>query len=411
MHHRHAHAHLKQTALSFPIIDNHTHNLLKSAHRSTFSVDGLTTEASGEALSDALHTIAHMRATRQLAKLYECAPDWESVKAARDALEYDEVVRRCFKGMALQALLLDEGLNGIDEYCERAGWHEQWTTGRVARTIVRIEVVAQDLITGLLERTNASQCTQAQITALFTQFEEQLGEHAARVDVVGFKSVACYRTGLDISPIPPADPGVYADAIQGFSNDLQSRGTLRIAHKQFNDNLVRITLRVAAEFGKPVQFHTGLGDNDIRLATANPAVMQPLIEAFPNTRIVLLHASYPFTQEAGYLVATYKNVYLDFGEIFPMVSGDGQRNAIRQMLELCPTNKVMFSTDGHWWPETYYLGVLQGRQAILEVLSEYVDRDELTEEEAVKIVERAFFHNANEVYRLNLTPHLELTAS
>lgn len=411
MHHRHTHPHLQQAALSFPIIDNHTHNLLKAAHRSTFSVDGLTTEASGEALADALHTVAHMRATRQLAQLYECAPEWESVKAARDALEYEELCRRCFKGMALQALLLDEGLGGIDEYCERAGWHEQWTTGRIAKTIIRIEVVAQDLIQDLLRNSSASHFTQAQIEALFTRFEERLKQYATRVDVVGFKSVACYRTGLDISPVPPADPGVYLEAFQGFSADLKSRGTLRIAHKQFNDNLVRITLQVAAQSGKPVQFHTGLGDNDIRLATANPAVMQPLIEAFPDSKIVLLHASYPFTQEAGYLVATYKNVYLDFGEIFPMVSGGGQRNAIHQMLELCPTNKIMFSTDGHWWPETYYLGVLQGRQAMLEVLSEYVDREELTEDEAVKIVERAFFHNANALYQLNLTPHLELTAS
>ena len=46
-----------------------------------------------------------------------------------------------------------------------------------------------------------------------------------------------------------------------------------------------------------------------------------------------------------------------------------------------------------------------------QVLSDYVDRDELTEDEAVKIVERAFFHNANELYQLNLTPHIELTAS
>lgn len=72
--------------------------------------------------------------------------------------------------------------------------------------------------------------------------------------------------------------------------------------------------------------------------------MQSIIKAFPNTTFVLLHSSYPFTREAGYLTSVYKNVYLDFGEIFPFVSAEGQRAVIRQVLELCPTNKIMWSS-------------------------------------------------------------------
>ena len=93
-----------------------------------------------------------------------------------------------------------------------------------------------------------------------------------------------------------------------------------------------------------VQFHTGLGDNDISLLKSNPAHLQPVINAYPQTKFVLLHSSYPFTQEAGYLCSVYKNVYLDFGEIWPFVSGEGQRTVIRQLLELCPTNKILWSS-------------------------------------------------------------------
>ena len=62
-----------------------------------------------------------------------------------------------------------------------------------------------------------------------------------------------------------------------------------------------------------VQFHTGFGDNDIALALASPALLQPLIKAYPQVKFVLLHASYPFTREAGYLTSVYSNVFLDFG--------------------------------------------------------------------------------------------------
>jgi predicted TIM-barrel fold metal-dependent hydrolase len=71
-------------------------------------------------------------------------------------------------------------------------------------------------------------------------------------------------------------------------------------------------------------------------------------------------------REAGYLTSVYKNVYLDFGEVsvryytsrrgmkwlrqvFPMVSAEGQRNVIRQVLELCPTNKIMWSSEFPWF--------------------------------------------------------------
>ena len=80
------------------------------------------------------------------------------------------------------------------------------------------------------------------------------------------------------------------------------------------------------------------------MVKSSPAYMQPIIEAYPNTPIVLLHSSYPYTREAGYLTSVYENVYLDFGEVFPLLSGDGQRAVIRQVLELAPTNKIMWSS-------------------------------------------------------------------
>lgn len=64
-----------------------------------------------------------------------------------------------------------------------------------------------------------------------------------------------------------------------------------------------------------VQFHTGLGDKHITLALSSPAHMQPLIEANPKTTFILLHSSYPYTRDAGYLTLVYSNVFLDFGEV------------------------------------------------------------------------------------------------
>src|SRR5258708_6983238 len=129
------------------------------------------------------------------------------------------------------------------------------------------------------------------------------------------------------------------------------------------ENQVRTPLHLGRRGLKlyTVQFHTGLGDNDLDLLLSSPAHLQQIIRAYPNTNFVLLHSSYPYTREAGYLTSVYKNVYLDFGEVstrknkqsisgnttqvFPIVSGGGQRNIVREVLELCPTTKIMWSSE------------------------------------------------------------------
>lgn len=118
--------------------------------------------------------------------------------------------------------------------------------------------------------------------------------------------------------------------------------------------------------------------------------------------IVLLHSSYPYTREAGYLASVYKNVYLDIGEVFPMVSRDGQEKILRQALELTPTTKILWSTDGHHYPETYWLANRQGREALDKVMVEYVKSEDLTVLQAMLAVKQVLFENSNQLYNLGL---------
>ena len=160
---------------------------------------------------------------------------------------------------------------------------------------------------------------------------ECLENGAVDEDVVGFKSIVCYRTGLDVALYNSVTEQEHA--LFELFDLYAATGSLRLEHKPLNDEVVRIALTIAGNHNKPgsicnneivttiltfcclVQFHTGLGDSDIILRLASPAHMQLIIEGFPRTKIVLLHSSYPFTQEAGYLTAVYENVFLDFGEV------------------------------------------------------------------------------------------------
>ncbi|KAF7294516.1 CBM1 domain-containing protein [Mycena kentingensis (nom. inval.)] len=355
------------------------------------------------------------RAVAQLSKIIDIGPEktWAALKAAREKLPYDELCKRFMDQSVsgIQCILLDDGLGGVEELAEGIAWHDQFTSS-ASKRIVRVETVAEKILMAVFAH-NPPFADMGSLAVFSSRFEATLRDCGADPAVVGFKSVACYRTGLDVASSADLENlaiGGDGFAMQKCLEDVhrmyQDAGKIRLAHKPLNDYVVRIALKISGECGKPIQFHTGLGDNDLSLTRASPAHLQSVIKAFPNTQFVLLHSAYPYTRDAGYLTAVYSNVWLDFGEVFPFVSAHGQRSIIHQVLELAPTNKILWSTDGHWWPESYYLGSRQARLALLEVLKEYVIRDELTEEEAIVIVQNALFHNSNRLYKLGLEPKL-----
>ncbi|KAH9948513.1 amidohydrolase-domain-containing protein [Amylocystis lapponica] len=400
---------LYKVAFYWPAIDNHAHAFLKEEFRYSMPFEGLVSEAQGSALlEDAPHTLACYRATAQLAKLYKLPKDatWEDVKQYRIGLSYQELCRINMEPTKIQCILIDDGL-GVVDMVHPYDWHDAFTTSSTKR-LVRVEVVAQDILKPLV----SSHLAMGMLAPLdvFSEFSVKfmaaLTASAQDKEVVGFKSVACYRTGLDITITQTSQDIEQALTSIILRCEACSTSDLRLEHKALNDYIVCTTLRIAGDYGKPVQFHTGLGDNDISLFHSTPALMQPVIKAYPNTKFILLHSSYPFTQEAGYLTSVYRNVYLDFGEIFPFLSADGQRDVFKQVLELCPTNKILWSTDGHFWPESYYLGTLQAREVVYQVLESNIRRGEITIAQACHIVKRAFFYNSNEIYGLGLEPYL-----
>jgi hypothetical protein len=65
------------------------------------------------------------------------------------------------------------------------------------------------------------------------------------------------------------------------------------------------------------------------------------------------------------------------------------------------------AADGHYWPETFYLGAMQGRQALYDALADCVSKHELSEGQAVDVARRLLFDNANRLYRLDLEANWE----
>lgn len=315
-----------------------------------------------------------------------------------------------------QTILIDDGFDDPDAL-QPCQWHDTFTRSSCKR-LVRIEELASDILSSLYDKkqlplgsavADEEACSMAWATFL-EAFEAAIAAALESPEIAGFKSAVCFTTGLAVD-VPSSDIEASASGLHSFRHDFLPDCVAQdfaVEAKGMNDALVISTCKIidAAhqqhKLAKPLQFHTGIGNKEIPVLESNPACLQPLVTAFSHVPIVLLHASYPYTRIAGPLATVFKNVYLDVGAVFPEVSRDGHERVLRECMELTPWSKLLWSTDGHWFPETFWLANVQGREAMRRVLMEYVEREDLTIQEAVGATRAIFFQNSNRLYQLGL---------
>lgn len=364
-----------------PIVDHHAHNLLRPDELDNFAYPSAFTEGyAAEVVTGQVHdTLFFRRSIRQIAAVLRCEPTLEAVLHARSHIAFEALARLFFDAAQLEAVLLDDGF--LPARIQPTEWHARLT--RIAR-LLRVEFVAEQIIPQVSRWEAFTEALHSELTA-------------PPANVVGYKSIIAYRTGLAIEP---PDPSAAADAFNRLRHQTLAGERLRLADKPLNDWVVWATAEAATRTGLPIQFHTGFGDPDLDLRLANPLHLRPMLERLPQARVVLLHAAYPFTREAGYLTAVYPQVYLDLGLAIPFLSRSGMRFATSAALELAPWCKVLFSTDAHLIPELFYLGAIEGRRIVGEALADCVRDGDLTAAEAETAGEAILRSNALALYRL-----------
>jgi predicted TIM-barrel fold metal-dependent hydrolase len=371
---------------SIPALDHHAHNLLKPEVAAQTPYPAAFTEGYDTDIVQhhARQSLCYRRSIRDMAALLDCEPVESSVLDCRAQLDWNALTERCFQAANLEGLILDDGF--LPDTVLPVGWHQQFVP--TAR-LVRLEYLAEQLI-----------AQSSRFDVFLEWFRSELD--APGPHVVGFKSIVAYRVGLDVQLIPPelAEERFYALKDQQRHDEHQA---IRLTDKALIDFLLLHAFDVAAKYQWPIQFHTGFGDPDLDLRLANPLHLRPLFEtpAYRQVPIVLLHAAYPFTREAGYLASVYPNAYVDFGLAVPLLSVAGMRRAIAMLLELSPTSKIMFSSDAHLIPDLFYLGAKWGRIALGEVLDQTIVDGDLTAQEAEAVAIAILHQNARHLYRLN----------
>jgi len=244
------------------------------------------------------------------------------------------------------------------------------SVGRI-HEIVRLESVAEDAI--------------RMPDDYATAFARLLDERAKTA--IATKSILAYRGGFDGDLSEPI-PAQVADAAQRWRDSGNPRLTDRV--------LLRFGLYQALRLGKPLQFHIGFGDRDCDLYRTNPLYLLDFLRNSGDTPIMLLHC-YPYEREAGYLAQAFNNVYLDGGLVINYL---GARSAsfIGRLLEMAPFRKILYSSDGFGPAELHCLGARLWRNGIRDVLQGFIDADEWSERDAIRVVDLIAHETARRVY-------------
>ncbi len=330
-------------------------------------------------------TLLYRRLIRGMAAFFDCASSEDAVLEARRGRDGDALIGDLLRAARIEALLIDQGYPPQDQVVPAVD------LGRLAgcRTfpMLRVEVLMQELIV-------AHDTLDAVVEAL----------RAALVDVraqgyVALKSIAAYRTGLDIRRWAATDAQA---AFEEARREAVETGTLRLAHKPLLDTLLHVVFHEAARQEVPIQFHVGYGDADADMLRANPLRLRAVLEerAYRSMPVVLLHECYPYTREGAYLAAVYENVYLDLSYGIPFLGYGEMATFTRAAFGVALTSKLLYSSDGVGVPELHWMSALHGRRILSEILGEIVAQGDLSVAEAEVVGAAVLRDNATRLYRL-----------
>lgn len=355
-----------------PVVDIHCHlfDLTVQEHapekRMSLSLHEMPRE-------DLASSMVYLRLINELASWLGTSPEqaWET-RMARARSDYRAYVRDLLGRIPFDAMVVDTGYKPAEV---NVGDFRSLVPCRVD-FIFRLESVLDRLWQERVPLADA----EAQVAAAIDADDRSHG-------IIGLKTIIGYRTGLAIRNVDRRD-----------AQDALSSGD----EKTYRDYFFLFLLDQCRRRGLPLQVHSGFGESNIYLERANPLFLKPLLDSgrADGVKILLLHAGFPYAFETGYLVAAFPNLYAEFSEVTPFAWLETDR-ALRSLLAMAPTRKIMFGSDGFILPESHWLGARIGKARLGALLDGLVGEGALTAAQAEQVAVDILAHNGRRFYGMN----------
>ena len=314
----------------------------------------------------------------QLSKVLHCPAELEAVAYERNRRTFESFAayaQLLYKDAGIVATVIDSGLPKNDPLLDLH-------PGKKLR-LFQFEPPLQKL----LQQSESYR-------QLLRDFQESLDRSIRQDGFVGVKVHLAEQVGFGVEPISDSEAEALFPSAKAGNSD---------AYKKLYVAIFTATLLQCQELGVPVHLHSGFtgGLWDGPIYNADPFLLAPLLRrpAFLKTKVVLLHAGYPWTKQAGQLAHAFPHVWVDMGQISPWASLR-IAECYRDVIAWAPLSKVVVGSGGHGTPEIAWLSAKTAKIALGEVLGDAVRLGLMVPKHAEKAGRMILHDNAARMYGL-----------
>lgn len=123
---------------------------------------------------------------------------------------------------------------------------------------------------------------------------------------------------------------------------------------------------------------------------------------FRNTKVVFLHAGYPWLRNLSMMAAFFPNVYIDMSCALSWTAFSAERT-LEELMSYAPFTKIVVGSGQGGIPEKGWMAAKTAKSALSSVLTRAVENGFMSEEQAVETAENILYKNA-----LRLHKHLKI---
>ena len=215
-------------------------------------------------------------------------------------------------------------------------------------------------------------------------------EQSIEAGLVTLKTTLAYSRPLRF------DETSEADAQTDF--DLLMKEPQKNPPQRLSDHMFHHVLRLAQDGRLPIQVHTGMqAGNGNLLENSRPTQLNNLFLNYPRVTFDLFHLGWPWVTEVAALAKIFPNVTVDFCWAW-VISPTAARNALHEMLETVPANKLLGFGGDYRQVELSYAHSRMARAGIAQVLAEKVNARFCTETEAMDLARLILHDNAARLF-------------
>jgi uncharacterized protein len=148
-------------------------------------------------------------------------------------------------------------------------------------------------------------------------------------------------------------------------------------------------VELAIQHNLPFKIHTGYyaGSGYMRMDRISAENLCPLLIKYPKARFVLMHVSYPYSDEIVALAKHFPNVYIDMCWAWS-IDPYSCANFVRQMVHASPANKLFAFGGDSFWPAISVGYSIQCRRWLTRALEAEVRDGLLTEKQGIDLATR-----------------------